>query len=287
MSFRTKLCSLFATAALTVATHAQDFERTVGVSAGSDLYVSTNSGHIHLYPGSDNSIHIKAHLHARWSLGGSEDRMRRICQNPPIHGSGNTVRVGEASPEDRGLFNNISIDYEISAPRDAALNLHTGSGDLQIDNLGRFLKADTGSGSVRAHGIAGSANLHTGSGDIELQQTVPGEIVASTGSGSIRIDGFSGALTARTGSGDIEVNGHITGASKLQSGSGSLRVHLGHDAHLNIDAYTGSGTIRVTGLATSEHGHLTAPLNGGGPMFEAHTGSGDIEIGQEVSKQTR
>ena len=188
------------------------------------------------------------------------------------------VRIGEVSGESRDLYNNITIDYEISAPKSVALTLHTGSGDLQIDNVGRFLKADTGSGSIRAHGIAGAADLHTGSGDIELQQVASGEVRAQAGSGSIRINGLSGALTAHSGSGDIEANGQVTGSSKLVSGSGSIRAHLGHDAHLNIDASTGSGSIRIAGLATSEQHHVSAPLNGGGPALEARTGSGDIEI---------
>ena len=279
MFAKTSLASLLAALPLTLAAHAQDFDRTLNVSAQSDLYVSSGSGRIHVFPGSDNSIHVKAHLHAGWHAGGDvEARIRQISANPPVQQSGNTVRIGDVSGEDRQLYNNITIDYEISAPKFVALNLHTGSGDLEVDTLGRFLKADTGSGSVRAHGIAGPADLHTGSGDIELQQTAPGEVRAQTGSGSIRIQGLSGTLTARTGSGDIEVSGQITGSSTLQSGSGSIRAHLGHDAHLNVDASTGSGSIRIAGLSTSDRHHLSAPLNGGGPSVEARTGSGDIEI---------
>ena len=279
MSVRTYLAGLFAVLPLAVAAHSQDFDRTLNVSAQSDLYVSEGSGRIHVFPGADNNIHVKAHLHAGWNVGGDvEERIRQISRNPPIQQSGNTVRIGDVSGEDRHLYNNITIDYEISAPRSVALNLHSGSGDLEIDDVGRFVKADTGSGSVRAHGVAGPADLHTGSGDIELQQVASGEVRAQTGSGSIRINGLSGALTAQTGSGDIEANGQITGTSRLQTGSGSIRAHLGHDAHLNVDASTGSGSIRVAGLATSDHHHVSAPINGGGPALEARTGSGDIEI---------
>ena len=279
MFTRIFLASLFVALPLAAPAHSQDFDRTLTVPAQSDLYVSCGSGRIHIFPGSDNSIHVKAHLHAGLLAGGdTEERIRQISRNPPIAQSGNTVRVGEVSGEDRQLYNNITIDYEISAPRSVALNLHSGSGDIEIDHLGRFLKADTGSGSVRAHGIAGPADLHTGSGDIELQQAAAGEVRAQTGSGSIRIQGLSGALTAHTGSGDIEANGQITGSSRLQSGSGSIRAHLGHDAHLNVDASTGSGSIRVAGLPTSDRHHVSAPLNGGGPALEARTGSGDIEI---------
>ncbi len=274
---RTLLAATFLAAPLAARA---DFDRTLTVPAQADLYVSNGSGRVHIFPGSDSQVHIRATVHAGWNAGGDIDaRIRQINQNPPIRQSGNEVHVGDVPAEDRRLFNNITIDYEIAAPRSVALNLRTGSGDISVDNLGRFLKAETGSGTVRAHGVAGPADLHTGSGDIELQQNAPGEVQAHTGSGSIHVNGLSGPLTARTGSGDIEASGAITGASRLQSGSGSIRAHVGRDARLNVEASTGSGSIRVAGNSPSEHSHhLSTALNGGGPTLEAHTGSGDIEI---------
>ena len=270
--------AVFAAAIFTGTAHAQDFDRNLTASGSTDLYVSTGSGHIRITPGSDSQVRIKGHVHAGWNAGGDiDERIRKIVANPPISESGNEIHVGNLSPEDRRLYNNITIDYEISVPKSLALNLHSGSGDVEIDNVGRFLKSETGSGSIRAHGIAGPSDLRTGSGDIELQQQAAGEVHASTGSGSIRINGVNGTLTARTGSGDIEANGSLTGPSHLQSGSGSIRAHVGKESHLSVDATTGSGSIRIAGNS-SDHHHMSAPINGGGASLEAHTGSGDIEI---------
>lgn len=272
--------TLLATAVLIASAHA-DFDRTLTVAPQVDLYVATSSGGIHIHPGSDSEIHVKAQVRAGWNGGGdTEDRIRQISQNPPIRQAGNEVHIGDVPANERRLYNNISIEYDITAPKNVALNLRTGSGDVTVDNLGRFLRVDTGSGSVRAHGIAGSADLHTGSGDVELQENSPGEVRVSTGSGSIRINGLSGVLNARTGSGDIEANGTITGPSKLQSGSGSIRAHVGKDSHLNVDVSTGSGSIRIAGNRPPDRDRhsFSAPLNGGGATLEAHTGSGDVEI---------
>ena len=264
-----------------------NFERTLSVSAQPDLYVASGSGSIRVFPGSDGQIHVKAHLHGgSGNFGGSGDvdaRINRIVANPPIQQSGNTIHVGDPSPADRSLYNNISIDYEITAPHGVALNLRTGSGDVEVDNLGRFLKAESGSGSVRAHNLSGPAELHTGSGDIELQEQAAGDVHARTGSGSIRAQGLNGAFEAHTGSGDIEAGGHLAGSGELQSGSGSIRLHLGHDAHFNLSATTGSGTIRVSQPGAPQqdrynHNSLSGPVNGGGPSLEIRTGSGDIEI---------
>jgi hypothetical protein len=272
---------LFASAPAAYAVSGGTFERTLTVNGPADLYVSTGSGSIRIHPGASDQIRIVAHLSSGWNSGDDvEQRIHTILENPPIQQSGNTVHLGETT--DRRLFNNITIDYEISVPKSIALNARSGSGDVEIDNAGRFLRAETGSGSIRAHGISGPAELHTGSGDVELQQTGPGNVDARTGSGSIRINGLAGGLLARTGSGDIEANGQITGDTKVQSGSGSIRLHIGRDARFNLDAATGSGSIRVSQpgapMLSGERHHLSAQVKGGGPALEAHTGSGDIEI---------
>ena len=277
---------IFATAALlltsTAALADSNFQRTLSISAQPDLYVSTGSGSIRIYPGGEGQIKVVGHVHAGWSaFGDVNGRIQRIVENPPITQSGSSVRVGEVT--DRSLFNNISIDYEITVPQSVALNLHSGSGDIEIDHVGRYLAADTGSGSVRAHGIHGTVQMQSGSGDLELQQEGQGDVKARSGSGSIRINGLNGGLMARTGSGDVEANGRLQGAATVTTGSGSVRLHLNNDTHFNLEASTGSGSIRVNfpGMSLSNgdsRHHLTAPVNGGGPPLEVHTGSGDIEV---------
>ena len=113
------------------------------------------------------------------------------------------------------------------------------SGDVEIQDVGASVKAQSGSGSVRVHGVQGMTTLGTGSGDIELQQTGPGDVKAETGSGSIRLHGISGALKASTGSGDIEAEGQPTSDWKVSTGSGSVRLSVGN-AHFTLDADTGS-----------------------------------------------
>lgn len=277
------LITLASLLAISVAARADDtFDRTVSVSAPPDLFVSTGSGNIRVHPGSDSQIHVIGHVHAGWSaFGDVQSRIRRIVENPPVEQSGNTVRVGEA--HDHDLFNNISIDYEITAPKSVALNLRSGSGDVEVDELGRFLSAHSGSGSIRAHGLRGQAELETGSGDIELQNNGGGGVQARSGSGSIRIHGFDGSIRARTGSGDIEADGRLSAESSVSSGSGSVRLHLNPDARFNLEASTGSGDIRVRfpgAPQQNEHWrhHLTGQVNGGGPALEIKTGSGDVEV---------
>jgi hypothetical protein len=270
-------------ASTTVALADNSFDRTVNVSGQSDLYVSTGSGNIHIVPGGGGQIHIIGHVHAGWSaFGDVNSRVQHIVENPPIAQDGNTVRVGEMA--DHSLFNNLSIDYDITVPADVALNLHSGSGDVEVNNVGRFISATSGSGNVRAHGVHGPADLESGSGELELEDTGAGDVKVKTGSGDIKVQGFNGGFTARSGSGDIQADGHLQNGGMIMTGSGDVRLHLTPDSRFTLEASTGSGDIRVhmpgvvAANSDSSRHHVTTSVNGGGPGLEIRTGSGDIEI---------
>lgn len=292
------LRSLTIAALLTLSTAAfadNKFDRTLAVSAQPDVYVQTGSGNINIHPGSGTQVHIVGHVRTGWHIGWSSDgwsdsstsagtksRIDRILANPPIQQDGNTIKIGFVT--DHNLYNNISIDYDIDVPATVALNLKSGSGDLTIDSGARYLSATCGSGTIRANEIKGPTDLATGSGDIQLDTESSAEIKLRSGSGSIRVRGLASALAARTGSGDITGDIHLTGPATLSSGSGSVKLHLGPDAHFNLEASTGSGDIRIHYPGAPEQNdhtrhHMTAPINGGGQPIELRTGSGDIEIG--------
>jgi DUF4097 and DUF4098 domain-containing protein YvlB len=277
---------LLLTAVLSVTTLAladSTFDKTLTVSGQADLYVQTGSGNIHVAPGNGGQIHIVGHVHAGWSsFGDVNARISRIVENPPIVQNGNTVRVGEVT--DHSLFNNISIDYDVTVPADVALNLHSGSGDVEANNVGRFVSAASGSGNVRVRGTHGPLDIGSGSGDLQVDDAGAGDVKARTGSGNIRVNGFSGGFMAKTGSGDIEAYGRLEGGGTISTGSGDVRLHLTPDSRFTLEGATGSGDIRVkmpgviaANTDTSRH-HVTTEVNGGGPALQIRTGSGDIDI---------
>jgi hypothetical protein len=260
------------------------FDRTLNVSGSPNVTVTTGSGNVHLHPGSASQVHIVAHLHSShgWMSGGSDvdSRIQQIVSNPPIDQSGNDITIGERHNYN-DLYRNISIDYDITLPASSNISAVSGSGDVEIQNVGATIKAQTGSGNVNATGIQGAATLGTGSGDIVLNQTGPGDVKAETGSGSIKLQGLSGALKASTGSGDIEAAGQPTSDWRLSTGSGSVHLSVGN-AHFNFDAETGSGSINVSQPITMQGSlnrhHVNGAVNGGGPTIKVGTGSGDIQV---------
>jgi DUF4097 and DUF4098 domain-containing protein YvlB len=210
------------------------------------------------------------------SSGSPEENVRQVTDNPPIVQNGNNVEVGMHTH-----YNNVSIDYVVTAPRGTSVNADSGSGDLNITGLNAPLKASTGSGDIYAKDLTGDVTLSTGSGEIRAGMSGSHSTKAETGSGTIQLEGVTGGLDAKTGSGDIAISGQPSDNWKLETGSGSVTLNTGHSAY-NLDFSTGSGDVHsdppLTIHGTLNHHHVTGEINGGGPIVRVNTGSGDIRI---------
>jgi len=255
------------------------FDKTLHTTGQVVLTVGTGSGYVHVTPGSSSEVHIVGHVHANgWGFGASaDDRVKQVVANPPIDQSGNIVSIGRH----QDWIRNVSIDYDITAPKGTQLEASSGSGDLRLQDLGGPLKANTGSGSIEANGFSGRVQLQTGSGDIRAGLQAANDVKATTGSGSIHLQGVQGSLYAQTGSGDIEIGGNPSSDWKVETGSGSVTLNVG-SAHFTLDASTGSGSVHsdppLTMHGSIEKHHVQGDINGGGPTVRVETGSGDIRI---------
>ncbi len=255
------------------------FDKTLHVSGQVMLSVSTGSGYVHVSPGSSSEVHIVGHVHANgWGFGASaDDRVKHVVDDPPIDQSGNIITIGRH----RDWMQNVSIDYDVTAPKGTELEANSGSGDLRLQDLGGPLKANTGSGSIEAGGFSGRVQLQTGSGDIRAGLQSANDVKATTGSGGIHLQGVAGSLFAETGSGDVEIGGNPTSDWKIETGSGSVTLNVGN-AHFTLDASTGSGTVHsdppITTHGALERHHIQGDINGGGPTVRVETGSGDVRI---------
>ncbi|HXE08810.1 MAG TPA: DUF4097 family beta strand repeat-containing protein [Acidobacteriaceae bacterium] len=264
--------SLFATAVLALTTAAATafaadgtFDKTLSLSGAPMVTVSTGAGHIHVTPGPDNQLHVIGHVHANsgWLSSGDPDAViRQIVANPPITQTGNIINIGHTG--DHQIYNNVSIDYDITAPKSTALTAHTGSGGIEVS------------------GLSGSVSANSGSGSLHLSLLNSTDVRTRTGSGGIHIEGATGALHASTGSGSIDIAGSVNSDWNLSTGSGGIHAHLPDNAHFNLNASTGSGSVHVDQpmmmQGSINHHHVSGTVNGGGPTLHASTGSGDITI---------
>jgi DUF4097 and DUF4098 domain-containing protein YvlB len=145
------------------------------------------------------------------------------------------------------------------------------------------LDVSTGSGSIRADGVAGSIRARAGSGRVQVAiESAEGDVDVSTGSGSIAVSGVRGGVRLRAGSGRIVVDGEPIRDWNVRASSGSVEMRLPPNAAFQLDANTGSGSIDsvhpIELQGTLSRRRVQGKVRGGGPRIEASTGSGSIRI---------
>jgi hypothetical protein len=276
------------------------FERTLKVTGVPQVEVQTGSGNINIHSGDGSSIRVIGHIHSGhgWLGGRDMDKVRRIEQNPPIEQTGNIVHIGRFG--DSELRRNISIDFEVWLPRETNLKANSGSGDVYVENLKSMLTVSTGSGNVKVsnvdgevrsntgsgdvilNGISGNVNGETGSGNVTLSMNGNGTVKLGTGSGDIEAKNVHGGLRAHTGSGNVHADGDVTSDWNVETGSGDVSVSLPQSARFELAAQTGSGDIHVsrdvTVNGTQNPHRMHGKVNGGGPLVQLQTSSGNINL---------
>lgn len=280
------------------------FNRTLTVSGTSDVEISSGSGDITVHSGDGSKVVITGRVRSsnNWGLfssgGDPQEKVDRVVKNPPIEQSGGWIRIGKI--QDESLRNGVRISYDVVVPKETRLRANTGSGEIRIDdisgatnarsgsgslqihNIGADLDANTGSGEIEATGISGAARAQTGSGDVRLELTGNGAVRAHTGSGEVTIRGAKGMLDASTGSGDIRAEGSVASSWSIHTGSGEVRIAVPHDAKFTLQARSSSGSVHsdipITVNGSMERHALRGAVNGGGPTLDVSTSSGSITI---------
>jgi hypothetical protein len=259
------------------------FDRTLMVSGPVDLTVKAGSGSISIQPGSSSTaVRVVGHIRARGALLSgisAAEQVRQLEAMPPISQQGNTIRIGDDL--ERVVQRNVAISYEIVLPADAQIQSTTGSGDLTIGAFTGTVSASTGSGGIRVGSTGGFVRTTTGSGDVEIVGA-GGGLEARSGSGDIRAGTVRGRATVRTGSGDIDVTENGDGPVEASTGSGGVVARMPSSTGFNVDARSGSGSIKIvrplTVQGTVSRNSLRGTVGNGGAMVAVSTGSGDIRI---------
>ena len=178
--------------------------------------------------------------------------------------------------EHSGQNDHVSVDYTISVPTSAAIELHSVSGTLKVSNVQGAVRMETISGNVTSSMSPHVEVAKSVSGDVDLSgMSVDGDLSAGSISGHVRARGvkarslqlgtISGDLAvsdvvcerldAKSVSGNLEISGALTktGRYNLTSHSGTVRLNLSGNTGFELNASTFSGSV-----------HTDVPLTMGG-----------------------
>jgi hypothetical protein len=136
--------------------------------------------------------------------------------------SGSVLRIEAVIPERNSIFGwgGAKLDFEVTVPDSIAIDVHDGSGDLEIENVGPLRVVD-GSGELRIRGVNGNLDVQDGSGELTIAG-VHGDVKVEDGSGGMTITRVDRNVTIVDGSGSIEASDIHGDFTVEEDGSGGI-----------------------------------------------------------------
>ena len=224
-----------------VATFARVKERTVTTLPGpiQAVEIDVETGRVQIRPGLANEA--KVDRTRRYLLGAPE------AQETVVDG---VLRV-QAACESRVTLG-CSVDYVVEVPAAVAVRVRTGSGSVEVVDMGGMVEVETGAGGIRLTGTKGPVSAFTSTGNIDGDDLVAGFLDASTDAGRIRVSLAepSARVDLRTDAGDIDLALPAAGGGyriTTETDAGEVDLALAHEPGANraVTATTGAGDIRI------------------------------------------
>ncbi len=154
---------------------------------------------------------------------------------------------------------NVSVDYTVTVPAGASIELHSVSGTIKVTGVRGSVRVETISGAVTAADTPNVELAKTVSGDVSLSGiSTDGNVTAGTVSGTLTAKGLKAKrLDLSTVSGDITLTDVTVASVHAKSISGGFEytgaIQKGGDYDVNVH----SGAIRFT-LASPSGFYLNA-----------------------------
>ncbi|HJZ46609.1 MAG TPA: DUF4097 family beta strand repeat-containing protein [Roseiflexaceae bacterium] len=238
---------------------------------GSRIELSAAASDVEIRPGGSR-IHVEA-----IQRGGS-----RGDYQLDVVPSGDTLRVTETSRSFFCFFCSRRVHYTISVPAGAQADIHTGSGQIDVEGLSGAVSLASVSGDVHASDMTGGLTVSTTSGDVQLSD-IAGKLDVGSISGDVTLEnGKIDGATINTTSGEVALDG-VAGPLKLTSVSGDISVRDARDGALSFS--TTSGEIEYDGSLARGSANKVDSISGdvrlrlpesSGFRLDASTVSGDL-----------
>jgi DUF4097 and DUF4098 domain-containing protein YvlB len=234
------------------------FSRKVKIGRDGRVSIANISGDIVVTAGSGDEVSIEAVKRTR----GSQNELASVH----IEVAERQGRV-DVQTTHAGRSDHVSVDYTVTVPLSATLDLHSVSGALKITGVRGSVRAETVSGNVTttdtpklesARSVSGNVSLTSASADGDLSAgTVSGNLTAKgmkahgldlgSVSGDISLsDVMCDRLGIKSVSGSVEYGGSIakSGRYDINTHSGTVRLVLASPSGFELNATSFSGSIR-------------------------------------------
>jgi DUF4097 and DUF4098 domain-containing protein YvlB len=222
--------------------------RHFAVGATPMVVINNDIGSIHVQSGGAGSdVTIQATKHAGFS-GNINDVQVHYSQNTTT----NTITVNVDRTTNATFFNSPSVDFQVTVPKSASLELKTNTGGLDVTGVsGRMsVRSNTGSVEVRDGTLSSGSLLNTNTGSITFNGLIgeTGSYQFTTNTGSINVTlpaGSSFHLDASTDTGSVTSN--FPGVNVQHPNFTGAVVHsdVGSSPQATVTMSTNTGSINL------------------------------------------
>ena len=229
--------------------HDETIEKTFVVEGMPRLRVRNVSGETNIHVGDAGQVRVVARKRVK---GGSADRAKRLLENVEvrIEQRGNDIFVEPHLYEQERSWlemfrgKRFRVDFDITVPRECAVDAQTVSGDMEVQGTRGPMRVESVSGDVSIGDAQGPMRVKSVSGDVEVTDYV-GILEGSAVSGDVSIRGRVRSCELHTVSGDISVDLDPDPSgreSRLKTISGDVEIGL-IAASCTCDYHTASGDL--------------------------------------------
>jgi TonB family protein len=255
---------------------------TLQTRDGMTLHLTADLGSVRIVtldPGAAPVVRYTVHIETDARAPLAQSLLDRYSLTARAVSSG--VELIGASPSQTGRSGanpQFYVEFEVAVPAGYSLDVNTGVGDIETEDIGGTASLITQGGNIRTGRIGfggfrnasqgrSSAKLSTEGGHIQVQD-VAGNLDAFTAGGHIVAGNISGDAVLRSGGGHIRA-GQISGRAQLETDGGNITLK---QAGSFVSVRTGGGQIDFGEV----RGSVRAQTGGGG--IRIITVSGPMEV---------
>jgi TonB family protein len=235
---------------------------------GQRLQLNTDSGKVRIL--TSNTASNEVRYTVRIETDGRDPKAKALLQQFRVTGASTPdgVRITGASPW-KNYRGRLAVSFEVRVPRRYDVEVQTGAGTIEAEDLGGRAQLKTRGGNIKAGRIAGSALLDTAGGHIQLV-AVEGDLTAVSGGGHIVVEKVNGAATLTTRGGHIKVFS-VARAAEMRTDGGNIYVK--ERVGGKVTAESGGGQIVLAEVA----GAVDARTSGGGIKILSVAGPSQLQ----------
>ncbi len=242
----------------------QAFEEKSGTMTTRDglrLHLETDLGNVRIFTDAVSEIRYRVRIETEDTGAESRQLISEFKLRAHESPAGATIEGDVARREVR---DRLWVTYELHVPRNYNIDVSTGAGNIQVDDIEGRVSLITHGGNITAGQVGGTTRMtgilaarleSLGGGHISVRN-VSGDLRAVTVGGHITVGNVLGDAVLTTGGGHIHA-GSIGGVAQLETGGGNISVER---AGARVTASSGGGQISFGEAA----GAIQAHTAGGG-----------------------